>query len=971
MPILTQAEGVRLYKNKEIVINTYRGTLLTAAPCYYDVANWTPTFTQDFDDVATAVVKSTHVGAYTANTFYSKGTAYDIGGVSSLVENDYDIGVSPNTLYYQSAASIISLGAGQFSGDALQGSVCAHLETQRRKVGASDHTPEDGVTSIAEGFEQCYGMWELRAKLPGNFRPDIAIMWPSFWLYSNRYDNPEKPPVELDIFEIYQSSVDNVTRGDGSWHESMHTHDTPHTMLAPGYISRDYASSNIMTMNPNATFGAASNFDWGDAYHLFQLIITPEWLVVACDGIEITRHGALDAYHQPLNTLVSAWVNAAIASATSAKLVQNGTFATDVSWTKGVGWTISGGAAHATAAADTTTLSQAKVLVAGTPYPYTYTVSNYVAGGVRIKLTGGTPVVGTTRTANGTYTETLTADVGNNTLTFEAVGTTTLDVDTVTGIGNSGFVTDVPVWMDVDWVKCWQNPDWDNRTIGGTADVLTVTTGLTWASYASKDGHIINGTASLANLTTTPTLNASGNGGKVVKKYSDFANNPPWTGSLIPLDIGDITTAGRHNFKNDNANNCWILLNPGNPFTDNFCYVPPAYTVPQIAVDVAEVESRIMRQWNKTNLLPDDHVGKTSLTFDTNVVQPRCVPNRSYRIVETKEPGTLVGTCAIANIPGTPARASWSGSSNFIVNPANGSIYVAAAAAQPLPISTVTGEVSFWSQGIPSAPGANVCTVTIDIIADQPFSIPLYFGANVAMLYEFDTPSQMSTDLVTDIINGGKIAQILDSSGHNRTGTQTTDANRPTYDAAGFNGFGCALSTSIAGSGLWLNLPAAVFQSPLNAMDGLSFFNDGTAGISPNNVFRHSDPYTYTVPHSVYFSWSPVEVLCWVNGTSIPVAAVAGTIPTSGWIIFCGQTDLPAATAASVFGQNESDGRLFQTVSGGAKWKGKAGLLGAGTVPINNADRDKLIGHVHWRFGLQSLLPVGFAYKTQPPTLYG
>jgi hypothetical protein len=114
-----------------------------------------------------------------------------------------------------------------------------------------------------------------------------------------------------------------------------------------------------------------------------------------------------------------------------AETILTGDFAADVNWTKGAGWTIAAGKAHATAVANGVTLSQAQALTTGTIYKIVYTVSSRTAGGVRATLTGGTTVTGTTNSANGTYTEYLTAVAGNNTLAFEAVGSTTLDIDDV------------------------------------------------------------------------------------------------------------------------------------------------------------------------------------------------------------------------------------------------------------------------------------------------------------------------------------------------------------------------------------------------------------------------------------------------------------------------------------------------------------------------------------------------------------
>lgn len=142
-----------------------------------------------------------------------------------------------------------------------------------------------------------------------------------------------------------------------------------------------------------------------------------------------------------LNTTTLDWDHV---SKLAANQIVNGTFAADTDWTKGAGWTIAAGVATATTVADTVTLSQAQTLAAGTIYKVVFTVSGFSAGGVRPVFTGGTTVTGTTRTANGTYTEYLTAVTGNTTFALEAVGSTTLNVDNVTvqALANYGATVD-------------------------------------------------------------------------------------------------------------------------------------------------------------------------------------------------------------------------------------------------------------------------------------------------------------------------------------------------------------------------------------------------------------------------------------------------------------------------------------------------------------------------------------------------
>ena len=95
---------------------------------------------------------------------------------------------------------------------------------------------------------------------------------------------------------------------------------------------------------------------------------------------------------------------------TGTELVTNGSFAADTDWTKGTGWTISGG--NATHAAGTgSDLTQTISITNGLSYSVTFIVSGRTAGKV-------TPVVGDTtgtdEEGNGTFTQTVTAGAGGD-----------------------------------------------------------------------------------------------------------------------------------------------------------------------------------------------------------------------------------------------------------------------------------------------------------------------------------------------------------------------------------------------------------------------------------------------------------------------------------------------------------------------------------------------------------------------------
>lgn len=119
------------------------------------------------------------------------------------------------------------------------------------------------------------------------------------------------------------------------------------------------------------------------------------------------------------------------------ELVTNGGFDWDVAWTKGTNWTIAGGVAHAAAAVVGQNIVQNMSIIVGRQYDVTFTISNYVSGSVKWLCGGGGS--GTTRNANGTYTETVTCAT-NSTFTLGPVTTFTGDIDNVSVVPHDGLV---------------------------------------------------------------------------------------------------------------------------------------------------------------------------------------------------------------------------------------------------------------------------------------------------------------------------------------------------------------------------------------------------------------------------------------------------------------------------------------------------------------------------------------------------
>lgn len=98
-------------------------------------------------------------------------------------------------------------------------------------------------------------------------------------------------------------------------------------------------------------------------------------------------------------------------------------------------------------------------------------------------------------------------------------------------------------------------------TVGGSADVLTLTPTTALAALANNT--VYSGTIAATNATTTPTLNVSALGAKVIRKMSG--------GIDIAIGVGDLPANWPARFLYSTAANssggAWIIINPASGST--------------------------------------------------------------------------------------------------------------------------------------------------------------------------------------------------------------------------------------------------------------------------------------------------------------------------------------------------------------------------------------------------------------------
>jgi hypothetical protein len=226
---------------------------------------------------------------------------------------------------------------------------------------------------------------------------------------------------ELVTNGTFDSDVSGWTDGSGaggsiSWNASGYidlvnstgvarTNQSFATVVGKTYIATVEKVANSSGINIGTTVGAgASNGDiYIGAYNAVNEVIvfvaTSTTTYIGAYNSSAGVTASIDNISVKEAARIAPWPTPRVIGE---ELVTNGGFDADSDWTKGAGWTISGGVA--TKAAGTASLiSQSPGLSLGKVYQVSFTVSGGTAG--TIKAYVGSGGAGTTVSANGTYTQ--------------------------------------------------------------------------------------------------------------------------------------------------------------------------------------------------------------------------------------------------------------------------------------------------------------------------------------------------------------------------------------------------------------------------------------------------------------------------------------------------------------------------------------------------------------------------------------
>lgn len=821
----------RLVELEEGMTEEHQGTPLeTSIPEGVDLSTWPITFEDDFNDISATITDKDGAGPwFTGGTYGSVGA----GTVGSLTD--------PATPLYTQEGDKLGMGVRRDAGVSYWSS---HIDT-------ATFSDIDLLYDPKIGFAQQYGYFECRFK-PADPTGSNAILWPAFWLYSisrlgGSIGNLLWKRIELDAVEIYNGEPGTPLGNDqGGHHFSVHFH-RPSKYTAPGVWGRDVYASNFERVSNHPIWETDENFQFWHDYHTYGLLLTPEWIIVFFDGLEVGRFPSLEEIHQK----------------------------------------------------------------------YYLLVSNQIAE-----------------------------------------------------LGSGGMPDGEQFTMLVDYVRCYQNPNWQTTTGpmldrgalpgGGTANAKTFQTGTAVPSYAAADGASFVVATGNAN-TGAATANANGLGALPIFQM-DGAGSP----QAVPLSGGELIEDGwaglRLDMSLDGGNGGWVLLNPGYSMKMPDTYVPPVLSKPRRVIDIEAIEAGLAEKHGiPGNLFPAGHPARTPTVVEPDV--PPRMPTSVKRIIDTTVgSGEVVGEVTVRNTPDRPVRYALTNldgtpSQYFDVDPGTGE-YSVRAGAGTIPTGTYELALSAWPTP-PQAivPGSNATRINIEVLEDVPFDFG-YFDQTRNLLLELDAQDPERLTVVS-----GKVAEWRDGSSNLHVAAQQDDERRPGYADTGLNGLPAVVSAEL---GTVLTMASAPY--PTGHLLNVVTRSGDMMSANLHSTTRMSNTFDYLSLHMGAFVWSPGECTCWVNGVEVGLSGGGtGGISSTGaffWVLDA------ASVGHGALGFLYDRTRLFSDGAGTRTLDAAVGQLAIVNAAVGSDTIDKCFGYLAHHWDLTGLLPAGHPYRSEAPRMW-
>jgi len=273
-------------------------------------------------------------------------------------------------------------------------------------------------------------------------------------------------PILYLASDYYRYWADNSAQDDGAWHHHVvyleHDDITNCKWYVDGVVqTTDYTvssgSADAYTAGILLGKRASGYFDGNlDEFAIFDGELTPAQVLQIYNGgkpADLKEFSPESWWRMGDDDDAGGTTIRDLGVVSGTNLVTNGTFQADTDWTKGTGWTISGGTASNDGSGAPSDLYQnAGLALNYDSYTVTYTVSNYSSGSVRVVVGGSSG--GAYRSANGTYTEQITVVNGPNLYFTSHSFVGSIDNVSVTKdnlVSNGGFDADTVWTKDSSW----------------------------------------------------------------------------------------------------------------------------------------------------------------------------------------------------------------------------------------------------------------------------------------------------------------------------------------------------------------------------------------------------------------------------------------------------------------------------------------------------------------------------------------
>ncbi len=213
-----------------------------------NLTGYTKTFNDDFNSVSTITDGASGAGPWYAPARPDTSLAHFLSPLATPVTFSVD---TPGVL----TITMQKVGGSWYSG---------HMQT---------------VNKLRSGFAQRYGYFEAKMAF------QKAVSWPAFWLYSQDPSAPTRS--EIDVVEAYG---DNDYDG---YHMTVHRHTD----------TSDDHKSNYVGLSKIPAFAPGDMFD--GKFHRYGCLVTPHWIVIYFDRLELARFATPPEAKVPLFMLVS------------------------------------------------------------------------------------------------------------------------------------------------------------------------------------------------------------------------------------------------------------------------------------------------------------------------------------------------------------------------------------------------------------------------------------------------------------------------------------------------------------------------------------------------------------------------------------------------------------------------------------------------------------------------------------------